>query len=112
MSSPRLAGVLIVAAVTAAVGLSRLQGDEPRGFEQWATRRELPNGPGRESVERGCLVCHSAMLITQQRKDSTGWAKTIGQMEQWGAPIPEGSRDSVQVYLVHHFGPRDRVASD
>jgi len=112
VSSPRLAGALIVAAVTAAAGLSRLQGDEPRGFEQWSARRALPDGAGHASTEQACLVCHSAMLITQQHKDSAGWAKTLGQMEQWGAPIPEGARDSIQVYLVHHFGPRDRVAGD
>ena len=112
MSSHRLAGVLIVTAVTAAAALSRLEGDTPRGLEQWSARRTLPDGPGRESTERACLACHSAMLITQQRKDSTAWAKTLAQMEQWGAPIPEGARDSIQIYLVDHFSTRDRVAAD
>ena len=66
----------------------------------------LPDSAGRAIVERWCLMCHSAMLITQQAKDSTAWEKTLGQMEKWGvAPTPE-ERDTLRAYLVQCFGPR------
>jgi cytochrome c5 len=66
----------------------------------------LPDSAGRAIVERWCTLCHSAMLITQQAKDSTAWEKTIGQMEKWGvAPTPE-ERDTLRAYLVKNFGPR------
>jgi len=68
-----------------------------------ATAKQLPPGPGRELVERGCLACHSAMLITQQRKDSTGWEKTVQQMEKWGGGARPEERATLMDYLRRHF---------
>ena len=50
-------------------------------------------------------MCHSAMLITQQHKDSSAWERTITQMEKWGAPVPPEQRDSLRTYLMTTFGP-------
>ena len=72
--------------------------------------RTLPPGPGRDRVGAGCLVCHSATLITQQHKDSAAWERTLAQMEKWGAPVAPSLHDSVRMYLVAHFGPRRRNA--
>jgi hypothetical protein len=66
--------------------------------------RHFPDGAGRSIAERACLACHSAMLATQQRKDSLGWVKTVSQMEAWSAPLAPGVRDSLLRYLAHHFG--------
>lgn len=108
--SPRVTGIVLLAVVSAAAGLSPLAGDVKGSFERYTSARALPEGPGREAVSQNCLSCHSAMLITQQRKDSTAWAKNIAQMESWGAPIPDSlSRDSIQIYLVTHFSAEDRV---
>jgi cytochrome c5 len=68
----------------------------------------LPDGPGREIVERDCMTCHSSMLITQQAKDSTGWEKTIGLMEKWGSPVQGAEHDTLRTYLLAHFGPKAR----
>ena len=46
------------------------------------------------------------MLVTQQTKDSTGWEKTLAQMEQWGAPMTPAEHDTLRRYLLAHFGPR------
>jgi cytochrome c5 len=64
----------------------------------------LPVGPGQQLAEGACLICHSAMLVTQQRKDSAGWEKTVHQMELWGAPVPVGAHDSLVTYLRARFG--------
>ncbi len=45
----------------------------------------FPPGPGASVAERSCVACHSAMLVTQQHKDSTGWEKTVHTMESWGS---------------------------
>jgi len=65
----------------------------------------LPPGPGQTIAEGACLVCHSAMLVTQQKKDSAGWEKTVHQMELWGAPVPATAHDSLVTYLRARFGP-------
>lgn len=64
----------------------------------------LPDSAGRGIAERWCLLCHSAMLITQQKKDSTGWEKTLGQMEKWGVTLVPEERDSLRAYLLQNFG--------
>lgn len=64
----------------------------------------LPGGRGHDIVAGNCLVCHSAALITQQRKDTTGWNKTVTQMIAWGAPLPEADRPALVAYLAEHYG--------
>lgn len=76
-----------------------------------ATRRsvyasDFPIGEGRAIAERSCLICHSASLVTQQAKDSTGWEKTLGQMEKWGVKLTPAEHDSLRSYLLGHYGPR------
>jgi cytochrome c5 len=66
---------------------------------------ELPGGPGRALVARDCLVCHSAALITQQRKDSAGWVKTLAQMQAWGSQVHGADSSTLVVYLRAHFAP-------
>jgi len=71
-----------------------------------AYKNTLPDSAGRGIAERWCLLCHSAMLITQQAKDSTAWEKTLTQMETWGVTATPEERDSLRAYLVQNFGPR------
>ena len=65
----------------------------------------LPEGPERPIAERACLLCHGPQLINQQRKDDTGWEKTIAQMEKWGAPVKPADRAALKAYLVRKLGP-------
>ena len=69
---------------------------------------QLPEGEGSVLAARACLMCHAATLITQQAKDSTAWAKTVGTMVKWGSPLPTAEQDTVVRYLSAHFGPRER----
>jgi len=66
----------------------------------------FPAGAGKAIAERSCLFCHSAMLVTQQAKDSTGWEKTLTTMKNWGSPISSSERDTLRGYLLARFGPR------
>jgi hypothetical protein len=66
----------------------------------------LPDSAGHGIAQRWCVLCHSAMLITQQAKDSTAWEKTIGQMEKWGVTLTLEEHDSLRTYLVKCFGPK------
>ena len=68
----------------------------------------LPDGEGRAVAERACVICHSPMLITQQAKDSTGWAKTLTQMQKWNAPLDSSERDTLQRWFTAKLGPRRR----
>lgn len=76
-----------------------------------AYKNTLPDSAGRGIAERWCLLCHSAMLITQQAKDSTAWEKTFTQMEKWGVNVTPEERDTLRAYLVQNFGPRPAPAA-
>jgi cytochrome c5 len=66
----------------------------------------LPEGPGKTLVAERCLMCHSAALISQQRKDAAAWGRTLTQMRTWGTPIQDADQSALAAYLVEHFGPR------
>lgn len=66
----------------------------------------FPPGPGDDIAARSCVICHSAMLVTQQAKDSLAWEKTLALMEKWGAPVAASEHDSLRTYLMSRFGAR------
>ena len=104
MSGARLAALMLALAALALVLLTRPSGD--RGGLAPAAPARLAAGEGSAIAEQRCLMCHSAMLITQQAKDSTGWEKTIGQMEKWSAPLPAEEHQKLRTYLLQHYPPR------
>jgi cytochrome c5 len=65
----------------------------------------LPDGPAKTLVAERCLLCHSAGLITQQRKDAAAWGRTVTQMRTWGTPIQDEDQTALVAYLTRHFGP-------
>jgi cytochrome c5 len=65
----------------------------------------LPDGPGKQIVAERCLLCHGAALVTQQRKDSAAWGRTVTQMRTWGTPIQDDDQAALVAYLTQHFGP-------
>lgn len=107
-----LIGVLCAACAHAAprsTGMRAAHGPRTaRPAAQTPFSAQLPDGEGRAIAERACVLCHSGMLITQQAKDSTGWARTLAQMQKWGAPFNAGERDTLQAWLSARLGPRAR----
>ncbi len=69
-----------------------------------ASLASLPADSGRQLVQGNCVLCHGVALIQQQHKDSAGWAKTVGQMRAWGAPLPEEQVPGIIAYLAKHYG--------
>jgi cytochrome c5 len=118
MSRRRLAAVLITGAALAGAVMAQPPAEPPAGGAPGGGRATpnvpakvayattLPDSAGRAVVERWCLICHSATLITQQAKDSTAWEKTLGQMEKWGVATSPEEHDTLRTYLVRNFGPR------
>lgn len=66
----------------------------------------LAPGPGQSLVVVNCLICHSATMIEQQRKDTTAWNKTVTQMIAWGSPLPAAQKPVLVAYLAEHYGAR------
>ena len=68
----------------------------------------LPDGSAKMLVVERCLTCHSAGLISQQRKDAAAWGRTVTQMRTWGTPIQDDDQVALVAYLAQHFGPPGR----
>ncbi len=64
----------------------------------------LPDGTAKSLVTERCLLCHSAGLIIQQRKDAVAWDRTVTQMRAWGSPIQDEEQKQLVAYLSEHFG--------
>jgi hypothetical protein len=115
MSWRRPIAVLVIAgslalAVTALAGPFRKAKPRPKHppatLAVAADTTRLPPGIGPAIEARSCVMCHSAMLIHQQAKDSLGWEKTIAQMEKWGVTLSPAEHDTLRASLLERFGPR------
>ena len=104
---PLRATALSLALAALAFGaLGGLPGDSRSAGNRYAYPDTFPAGSGRAIAERACLICHSAMLVTQQAKDSTGWEKSLATMKTWGAPMSNTDKDTLREYLRARFGPK------
>jgi len=63
----------------------------------------LPPGPGREMVAKACAQCHSADVVSAQRKSRADWADTVTQMVASGAQVSDADFDKVVTYLAASF---------
>jgi len=66
---------------------------------------QLPAGPAKEKAEAGCLTCHEARIIVQQRLTKPAWIKEVDKMIKWGAEVDPKDRDALIDYLSAIFGP-------
>jgi cytochrome c5 len=101
--------LLAVLALTllAAASLTSLLAAAPKLSRPYPA--ELASGSGSALAEQRCLMCHSATLITQQHKDSAGWARTIGTMKTWGTPLDSAETDTLLRWLISSYGPRGKL---
>ena len=74
--------------------------------EEQAAVARVPAGTGHDLVVGNCLICHSATMIEQQHKDTTGWNKTVTQMVAWGAPLRKEQQPALVAYLAESFPAR------
>ena len=63
----------------------------------------LPPGPGRDMVAKACAQCHSADVVSAQRKTRADWADTVTQMVASGAQVSDADFDKVVNYLAVSF---------
>ena len=72
--------------------------------------QQLPAGAGLDVLNKRCLICHEADLITAQKLSLTGWTRSVDKMVRWGSQITAEERDLLQPYLAQHFAPRPVAA--
>jgi len=71
------------------------------------TKTGLVIAPGFEVVSVQCTVCHSALLVTQNRASREGWLSMIRWMQETQGLWPLGEQEVVVLdYLAEHYGPQ------
>ncbi|MEJ2491769.1 MAG: hypothetical protein P8Y84_09160 [Desulfuromonadales bacterium] len=67
----------------------------------------LTIAPGFEQVKKTCTVCHSPMLITQNKADRDGWLEMIRWMQEkqglW--ELEPDVENAILDYLAENYGP-------
>ncbi len=71
-----------------------------------AQANTLPPGPMHDTVTKACAQCHSAEIISSQRKSRAGWADTVNQMVANGAQVSDAEFDKVVDYLAKNFAAK------
>ena len=67
---------------------------------------ELAAGPGRETVQAACGMCHSLDYIVMNSpfQDRAGWEKTVRKMMNvMGAPLTEEQVATIVAYLGQNY---------
>ena len=68
--------------------------------------QQLPAGAGLDVLNKRCLSCHEADIISGQKLSLIGWTRSVDKMVRWGASISPEEREVLQPYLAQHFAPR------
>lgn len=71
-----------------------------------AFAQQLPAGAGLDVLNKRCISCHDADIISSQKLSLTGWTRSVDKMVRWGASITPDEREVLQPYLAQHFAPR------
>jgi DNA uptake protein ComE-like DNA-binding protein len=64
---------------------------------------QLPDGPGRDVVERVCGICHAATVAASVRLTRAGWEATIADMVARGANGTDDELAAILNYLSTEF---------
>ncbi len=66
---------------------------------------ELKPGPGRDTVEKYCAICHSPdYIIMQPPFPEKKWGEIVNKMiKVFGAPIPAEAAKEITIYLGKEY---------
>ncbi len=64
---------------------------------------DLPDGPGKVTVQRVCGNCHAAQIVMGRKASKEGWERIVSDMVEKGATATDAEFDEVLVYLTKNF---------
>jgi mono/diheme cytochrome c family protein len=71
-----------------------------------APAKQLPDGPGKEPLERVCSACHGPEMVMGRGLTKDGWTQVVQDMVQRGAQGSEDDFNQIVDYLAKNFPPR------
>lgn len=67
-------------------------------------KSDLPDGPGKEQLQRVCSSCHELETVTAARRTKGGWQRTIEDMVDRGAEGSDEDMAAILSYLSTFYG--------
>jgi competence protein ComEA len=67
-------------------------------------KSDLPDGPGKEQLQRVCSSCHVLETVTAARRTKGGWQQTIEDMLDRGAEGSDEDMAAILSYLTTFYG--------
>lgn len=89
--SVRISGVVVAAAMLAGLVVAQ-------------DRKDLPDGAGKENLQRVCSNCHDLETVTGTRRTKLGWQRMIEDMAGRGADGSPEDMTAIAAYLTANFG--------
>jgi cytochrome c5 len=94
-------------AVAAPAEVDQINAYLSRNFAFVPSQVHLPDGPGKEALQKVCGSCHPAEIVVNRDGHSgthDHWAETIDRMLARGAKGTNEEFDQITTYLVANFG--------
>jgi len=105
----RSAGLASFLAGAVAMG-AHAQQDQPKQQNQQKQQQQLPDGPGKEPMQRVCSGCHGAEIVIGRGLTRDGWTQVVTEMIQRGAQGSEDDFAQIVDYLATNFPPKSDTA--
>lgn len=71
-----------------------------------ARASQLPDGPGKETVQKICSGCHAPEIVLGRRDTKQGWEQVVSNMVDKGANGTDEEFNTIIDYLAAHFPPK------
>src|SRR4051812_41466755 len=72
--------------------------------------QELPDGAGKDVVQKACNVCHPATLVMGRQLSRDEWGAEVTKMVEQGAKLTDAEFTQVVDYLAKTFPPDPAAA--
>ncbi|MBV8911929.1 MAG: hypothetical protein JOZ05_02680, partial [Acetobacteraceae bacterium] len=76
-----------------------------------AAAQTLPEGSGKEVVQKACLGCHEVARIVASGYNRQDWDNVVHMMQNTGAPVPADQVATVVDYLAMNFPEKPKPAA-
>jgi mono/diheme cytochrome c family protein len=106
ISRPRICllnALLLIATAAYSAAQTHQSLDEPA---KDANKPQLPNTPGKETVQQLCGSCHSANIVLGRGMTEDGWSEVVASMISRGAKGTQSQFTEVIDYLAKNFPPK------
>lgn len=84
----------------------------PLAFASFVYAQDLPDGPGKDTVEKICTACHDLGAITSMNGGTDIWQSVADDMKSRGADGTDDDFKMIVAYLAKYYGPPVHINTD